>query len=82
MAKEPKPPKPWKRSIDLAERCKKGYKICCSNAPDGGEISYFLEPGGYPVGPKTVANALAHNLIVAQNDGLFGPDTSQTWVAA
>jgi len=77
-----KKPKPWKRAVELVEKCRSGKVICCSHPPDGGEVSYFLEPGGFPIGEKTVKNALEHGLITPQNDGLFGAETSQTWVPA
>jgi hypothetical protein len=79
-----KVPKPWKRAEYLAEQCRKGKTLCCFNQPSeekGNEVVYFLEPGGTSVGRKTVENALKHGLIVPQNDGLFGAEFSQTWVA-
>ncbi len=80
-----KQPKPWKRAVDLAERLKSGKRLCCFNQQSdelGNEVVFFLEPGGYPVGRKTVENAPKFNLLIPQNDGLFGPEFSQTYVAA
>lgn len=80
-----KQPKPWKRAVDLAAKCKSGKTLCCCNRQSeeaGAEIVFYLEPGGESVGRKTFENALLHGLIIPQNDGLFGAETSQTWRAA
>lgn len=81
-----KPEKPWKRSIQVVERCRTWkLKICCFNRQteqEGSEIVYFTEPGGYSVGRRTVENALKHGLLIPQNDGLFGAEFSQTYIPA
>lgn len=80
-----KSPKPWKRALRIVEQCKSGKRLCCFNQQTetgGCEIVFFLEPGGHPVGRKSVENALSHGLLVPQNDGLFGPEFSQTYSAA
>lgn len=79
-----KQPKPWKRAERLANQCRGGKTLCCFNQQSeekGNEVVYFLEPGGAPVGRKTVENALKFGLIVPSNDGLFGSEFSQTWTA-
>ena len=76
--------KPWKRAVDLAQKCKSGKRLCCFNQPSeecGNQVVFFLEPGGYPVGRKTAENAIQHGLLVPANDGLFGAEFSQTWSA-
>ena len=80
-----KKPKPWKRALRIVEQCKSGKRLCCFNQQTetgGSEIVYFFEPGGYPVGRKSVENALEHKLLIPQNDGLFGAEFSQTFVPA
>ncbi len=83
--KTPKQEKPWKRAVQIVEQCKRGKRLCCYNQQSeesGSEIVYFLEPGGRPVGRKSVENALKHGLLIPQNDGLFGAEFSQTFVPA
>jgi hypothetical protein len=80
-----KPEKPWKRAERIAMACKKGKTLCCYNRQSeeaGADVVFFLEPGGYPVGRKTAENAIKHGLLVPSNDGLFGPEFSQTYVPA
>ena len=46
------------------------------------EINFCLEPGGRRVGPKSAEAAVNSGLLQPNNDGLLGPETSQTWKAA
>jgi hypothetical protein len=43
---------------------------------------FFFEPGGAPVGRRSVENAIEHGLLKPRNDGLFGAEFSQTWEPA
>lgn len=77
-------PKPWKNAIKLADKCRAGKKLCCSirqTEEIGAGVVFHLEPGGEHVGRRTAENAIKHALVIPSNDGLFGPETSQTWVA-
>jgi hypothetical protein len=76
--------KPWKRAAELALKCKNGRKLCCfirQTEEIGSEVVFYLEPGGEQVGRRTAENAIRHGLLVPLNDGLFGPETSQTFEA-
>jgi len=46
------------------------------------EIVFALEPRGRRVATKSAQDAIASGLLKGAGDGLFGEETSQTWVAA
>lgn len=76
--------KPWKRAERIAEQCRSGKTLHCYNRQTetgSTEIVYFLEPGGRQVGAKSALNAIRHGLLIPSGDGLFGAESSQTWIA-
>jgi hypothetical protein len=79
-----KHPKPWKRAERIAAQCAAGKKLCRYNRQTetgSTEVVFFLEPGGRQVGTRSAENAIAHGLLTPSNDGLLGPEFSQTWSA-
>lgn len=79
-----KQPKPWRRAERIAEQCKAGKTLCRFNRQtETGqtEVVFFLEPGDRQVGTRSAENAIRHGLLIPQADGLFGPDSSQAWIA-
>jgi hypothetical protein len=75
---------PWKRAQRIALACKEGQTLCCffrQSEERGNEVAFFLEPSGSLVSRKSAENAIRHGLVVPSNDGLFGSEFSQTWVA-
>lgn len=73
-----------KRVLRIVDRCRAGEVLCKTliHGADGRDVVLFLlHPSNKPVRPKSSEEAIASGLLVAQRDGLFGPDTSQTWRA-
>lgn len=72
-----------KRIAALLYNLRNGRKLCKSlRLKDGGltEVIYAYEPGGKTVGIKTAELAIRNGHVVPCGDGLFGNDTSQTWI--
>lgn len=46
------------------------------------EVEYAFEPSLKHVPAKSAKEAIASGFLKARGDGLFGDDSSQTWVAA
>jgi hypothetical protein len=82
MSKEPKL---WKRAERIVEQCKSGKRLCRYNRQTevgDTEVVFFLEPGGKQVGRRSAENAIAIGALAPANDGLLGPEFSQTWGVA
>ncbi|TNC14884.1 hypothetical protein FF100_04715 [Methylobacterium terricola] len=47
-----------------------------------GETLFAFEPSGRSCGPKSAEAAIGSGWLVPQADGLFGAESSQTFVAA
>jgi hypothetical protein len=45
------------------------------------EVTFYFEPGGKRCGPKSAALATESGFLTPNEDGLFGGNTSQTWIA-
>lgn len=76
-------PKLWKRAERVVRECECGKTLCRFNRTrENGltEVIYYLEPGGDKVGRRTAENAIICALV-ANDDGLFGADSAQTWSA-
>lgn len=70
-----------KRVWRVIDQVRGGQKLCKFRT--GAEtIEFVLEPRAIPIAPKAANAAIASGLLRPQGDGLFGADTSQTWVAA
>jgi hypothetical protein len=46
------------------------------------EVTFMFEPWGVRAPPKSSIEAIASGFLLPQNDGLLGPESSQTFVAA
>lgn len=69
----------------VVDRLRDGQKLCRSlRMKDTGEneVCYFYEPGGRRCGRRTAEKAIDLGLLKPLGDSLFGPEDSQTWVAA
>lgn len=72
----------WKRAEPILSAVRGGKRLCkLHRQMDTGEtdVVFFLEPGGCRVGTASALNAIAAGGLVPANDGLFGPETSQSW---
>ena len=75
------PKRVW-RVIDAARDGQKLTKLLRRNQLGMTEIEFAFEPGGKHVPTGTANAAIASGLLRPTGDGLFGAETSQTWVAA
>lgn len=77
--------KPSKRVMFVVEKLKAGQFLCKYqrvNRQGNPEVVYSFEPSGRLCTPGTAKAAIRSGQIKANNDGLFGEDSSQTWAAA
>lgn len=73
------------RVWSVIDQVRDGGKLCKFLRPVSGledDTQFFIEPQGRRVPAKSAQEAIASGLLQAQCDGLFGEETSQTWVAA
>ena len=80
-----KPKKLGKRLQALIDRLTRGEKLCKSvRKKETGEpeVLFHYEPSGRSAPPGTALKAISGGHVKPTGDGLFGDDTSQTWVAA
>ena len=71
--------------LAVVENLKRGQTLCkLLRRKETGEteVIFFYEPSGRQCGPKTAQKAIAAGLLKPSGDGLFGPESSQTWIAA
>lgn len=83
MAAMTPPPKLSKRVLQIVEACRHGERLCKSlRIKDSGEheVRFHFEPSGRRAPEKSSAAAIASGLLFPGGDGLFGDDSSQTWV--
>lgn len=69
----------------IVDKVKSGAKVCVyqHRKPSGEtEDSFFFEPGGRYIPEKSARAAIKCGALKPSGDGLFGADTSQTWVSA
>jgi hypothetical protein len=74
-----------KRVWKVIDRVRDGGKLCKFLRPiDGleGDTQFFIEPKGSRIAAKSAQEAIKSGLLKPVGDGLFGEETSQTWVAA
>lgn len=72
----------WKRTVSFIESLREDQWLCCATREKKTgerEMIYFIEPGGREVAPGTAAQAISSGLLQPANDGLFGPEFSQSW---
>jgi hypothetical protein len=87
VTKEKKPKAPPKRVLRVAEICRGGQRLHCQFRPRAiGETDdvrlWWFEPSGKGCGPASAREAIELGLIVPVDDGLFGSDDAQTYIAA
>lgn len=75
------PKRVW-RVIDAARNGKKLCKTLRKTAEGKTDVEFSLEPVARRVPLKDAQEAIASALLVPTGDGLFGDETSQTWIAA
>lgn len=80
-AKDKKVPKRVQAIIDACSRGQSLVVFHLHKASGDTEQIFRLEPSGKVVGPKGAAQAISDGHLKPRCDGLFGPDTSQTWGA-
>lgn len=68
--------------IDAAREGQRLCKFLRKKEDLSTEVVFAFEPKGRRVALKSAQEAIASGLLRAQGDGLFGEETSQTWVAA
>ncbi|MBP2494631.1 hypothetical protein ABID82_005244 [Methylobacterium sp. PvP062] len=66
--------------LDLLRRLNEGATMVATIEEDGVR-RYRLEPRGYLVRTTVAERAIRERLVAPGNDGLLGPDFSQTWRA-
>lgn len=74
-----------KRVQGVIDRVKGGQRLCkfFRNTENGGvEIVFLFEPSGKKAPPKSSMQAIDSGELKPVSDGLFGAETSQTWIAA
>ena len=74
-----------KRVWNIIDQVRDGNRLCKFLRPSQGledDTQFFIEPHGYRVATKSAQEAIASGFLQAQGDGLFGEETSQTWIAA
>jgi len=80
-----KPRKIGKRLQALIDRLQHGEKLCKSirlKEDSVTEVTWHYEPSGKTASSWASSKAIELGLIKPAGDGLFGGETSQTWVAA
>lgn len=75
------PARVW-RVIDGARGGKKVCKFLRKMETGDTDITYAFEPTGRRIPTKSAMAAIESGLLRPMGDGLFGEETSQTWVAA
>lgn len=75
------PKRVW-RVIDAARDGKKLCKTLRKTAEGKTEVEFSLEPVARRIPVKDAQEAIASTLLAPSGDGLFGEETSQTWIAA
>ena len=81
MTKRVNRPKRVQRIIDKA---RSGYTLCKTFPIAGTNETkpfFYWEPGGVVAPTKSCLDAIASGELLANRDGLFGPETSQSWSA-
>lgn len=74
-----------KRVWSVIDRVRDGGKLCKFLHPVNGledDTQFFIEPQGRRVAAKSAQEAIKSGLLRPAGDGLFGEDTSQTWIPA
>jgi len=72
-----------KRVQSLLDQLNRGQTIIKQLPRDPTEkVHFFYHPSSKIVPPKTFEKALGLGLVKPSGDGLFGDDTSQTWISA
>lgn len=74
-----------KRVWSVIDRVREGGKLCKFFRPiadSEDDTQFFIEPQGRRVAPKSAQEAIKSGLLQPAGDGLFGAETSQTWIAA
>lgn len=66
--------------LDLLRRLGEGATMVATIEEDGAR-RYRLEPRGYLVRTTVAERAIRERLVAPGNDGLLGPESSQTWRA-
>lgn len=69
----------------VIDRVKSGEKLCKSlrhKVSGELEVTHLFEPSGKRCNPTSAERAIKSGELRPLNDGLFDPDTSQTWGAA
>lgn len=77
--------KPSKRLMTMLSRLESGERLCKSlRMKETGEteVLFNYEPSGRAASSWAAARAIREGLVRPVGDGLFGGETSQTWVAA
>lgn len=75
----PPGPQTSKGTLALLARLAAGEVLVVTPAPTGCGRFYVLRPSDVAVRPVVFERALHEQLIAPGNDGLFGPETSQTF---
>lgn len=75
------PKRVW-RVIDRARRGEKLCKLLRQSGNGNVLIEFAFEPSSKRAPTRDAQRAIASGLLRAQGDGLFGDETSQTWIAA
>jgi len=73
-----------KRVHAIIVTCRSGQKLCKDirqRETGEAELNFFFEPSGKRCGPKSAQDAIKSGLLEPNNDGLLGPESSQTWGA-
>lgn len=74
-----------KRVQAIVDRVRAGQTLCKSlRLKETGEteVAFFFDPSNRRAGPKSAQAAVDSGLLAPNNDGLLGPESSQTWKAA
>lgn len=69
----------------IIDTCRRGQRLCKSlRLKESGhtEIAFHYEPSGRHVPFVSAHAATETEYLLPANDGLLGPDSSQTWTAA
>lgn len=75
----PPGPQTSKGTLALLKRLAAGEVLVVTPAPTGSGRFYVLRPSDVAILPAVFERALREQLIAPGNDGLFGPETSQTF---
>jgi hypothetical protein len=74
-----------KRIWRVVDRCRGGERLCKSlRQTEHGEtvVEFAFEPSARRVAPALARAAIETPFLKPVGDGLFGDETSQTWIAA